>query len=860
MSERIMELNRMVNVSAGGHILYLYDDADEYARNAAAYAVSGAQGGGLTIMIDHREQLGHIRALAAPMLSEEERARIVYVDADEFYASHGSFDYKTVVKHSGELLAPYEGNTGGMRTWAQIAWDSEHSVESELEHFEELSERTVHNAGLLSVCAYRSGSLSAALQIKLLRSHDYVMTDDELSDTDLSGRSAGALFPSLSAQHEQEERHRDAQERSEASARQLERIIANNLDPVALFDEAGRLVKVNEAFERIFGWPAAEFVGRGERQLRDRIGLHGVTDHWLDLPSVKEAAEESGIGIGRARQIEATARTRIGEPLDLLLTSFALGDADKPAGCAIIYRDITDFRNSDRRLRESIERYTSLKKHNHDAVFSIDREGRVINTNPAAQSLTGLKTEDMIGRLFAEWMSEGTLEDILREAAIGEETIHPSIRIRSADGSESEVLTSTAPIIVGGEHVGCYILAKDITEHKRLLIEKQTAEEMNQAKSEFLAVMSHEIRTPMNGVIALTQLLLETDGLNDEQREYVEVIRRSGDSLLGIVNDILDFSKIEAGKTELQNEPMNLREDVARSFDILLADARDKQLELGLSVAPRVPEIVVADPNKLRRILINLVGNAIKYTEKGGVFVSVDSERSEREGHLRLVFRIRDTGVGIPQEQTQYLFDPFYQLDNFMTRKSEGSGLGLAITKRLIELMDGEIGVRSKPGEGSVFHFTIEATLPDFDQRPADDLSSLPLPAKQPVALRVLVAEDNRVNQLVMERLLGRLGYESDLARDGQEAVEAVARRRYDVILMDVRMPRMDGFEAVRRIREQPPAWGSPYIVAVTANAMQGDRQRCLDAGMDEYMNKPIDAKRLAELLHEAERHIRQSE
>ncbi|NGZ75685.1 PAS domain S-box protein [Saccharibacillus alkalitolerans] len=858
MSERIMELNKMVDVSAGGHILYLYDDEDAYADNAAAYLISGVRAGDLAILMDSGERTERIRARVSAHLDENQREQVVYVDAEKFYAVHESFHYKVVIEHFAELLQPYGDRTTGIRTWAHVLWKAEDGVESQLEKFEEFADRSVHGYRLLSVCAYRGGSVSASLQVKMLRSHDYVMTDEELSSTDLSGRSAATVFPSLSEQQMRDERNRDTRHRLEEVSRQLEKVIANNLDPVALFDEERRLLKVNAAFERMFGWSSEELAGQSEQRLRERIALRETSGGSEERPGPEVLPNPET----PARKSEsATVRTRSGRSVDLLLTGFALGDAGQPGGYAVIYRDVTDFRSSERRLQESVERYTSLKKHNHDAVFSIDGEGRVINTNPAAQRLTGLTTEEMIGRRFVDWMASGSLRDIVQEnAAQGEDAMRPTVRIRHADGGEFEVLTSTAPIIVGGENVGCYILAKDITEHKRLLIEKQVAEERDRAKSEFLAVMSHEIRTPMNGVITLTQLLLETEGLNDQQREYVEVIRRSGDALLNIVNDILDFSKIEAGKADLQPEPMNLREDVARSFDILLADSRAKGLELGLSVAPRVPDIVLADPNKLRQILVNLIGNAIKYTEKGGVFVSVDTEEEAPEGKARLVFRIRDTGVGIPEEQREHLFEPFYQLDNFMTRKSEGTGLGLAITKKLIELMGGEIGVSSKPGEGSVFRFAIEAQLPDFGDSAADRGESPLFPnEEESFSLRILVAEDNKVNQLVMERLLGRLGYTADMAPDGVEALEAASNRHYDMILMDIRMPRMDGFETSRRIRESPQTYGTPYIVAVTANAMTGDRERCLAAGMDEYMNKPVDVKRLANLLQEAEEGIRHS-
>ncbi|GGN91221.1 ATP-binding protein [Saccharibacillus kuerlensis] len=890
MSEHIMELNQLVSVSAGGHILYLYDNADVYVDNVSAYLISGVQSGDLVILIERSEWIEQIRSHALQTLSKEEIERIVYVEAEQFYSVHESFQYEKIVEHFEALTEPYRNCSHRIRTWAHVTWKSEEGVEKELEKFKELASRTVEDFRMLSVCAYEGRSISASLQIKMLRVYDYVMTDDQISSTGLTGQSRGAVFPSLSEQRKMDEWSSNLRLELEAAARHLESIIANQLDPVVLFDEEGRVVRLNAAFERVFGWLTDELVGIGEEELKVRIGLNDVQGHPVSQYEQIPTPDSGKLGES-IKSFEAAARTRGGDPLDLLLTGFALGNEDRPAGYAVIYRDITDFRNSERRLQESVERYTSLKKHNHDAVFSIDRDWRVINTNPAAQNLTGLTTDKMIGRRFTDWVAEGDMQDIVSTANGEEESASSSLLIRHIDGREVEVLTSTAPIMIGGENVGCYILAKDITEHKRLLIEKQAAEERNRAKSEFLAVMSHEIRTPMNGVITLTQLLLETEGLSDEQREYVEVIQRSGNSLLDIINDILDFSKIEAGKVELQVEPMNLREDVARSFDILLADSRSKKLELGLSVAPHVPDIVIADSNKLRQILVNLVGNAIKYTEKGGVFVSITSEDGASEGHIRLAFRIQDTGLGIPEEQTAHLFDPFYQLDNFMTRKSQGSGLGLAITKKLIELMNGTIQVESKPGKGSVFRFLIEVQLPEFTkkngekeeytQRPIEipvlppvlptietsGLSTIETPATSgtlvtpstpiSVPLRILIAEDNKVNQLVMERLLRKLGYIGDLAEDGLEALKVAAESRYDVILMDVRMPKMDGFEATRRIREQPQTYGHPYIIAVTANAMRGDRERCLEAGMDEYMNKPIDVKRLEKLLSNTEKCIR---
>ncbi|MDO3410879.1 PAS domain S-box protein [Saccharibacillus sp. CPCC 101409] len=849
MNERIIKLNRTIDMSSGGHILYLYDDPEVYEENAAAYLISGARAGEIPILIESSERAGRIRGKIARELNAEQRAGVVYIDARHFYDNDSSIRGDRAAEHGAKLLEPFAAAKSAVRIWAH-ALREDAAAGREPVFFEQPIDRGAEQFRLLSVCAYEAGSIPASRQVRLMRTHDYTMTDLEFAVSAVaeSGREAGAASPA--GRREKEERGRAEGMERQTTAVQLETLITNNLDPVCLFNEEKRLVQANAAVEEIFGWPQRELLGCSQHELFERLGFeYGVETEAFGV----RTAEGS-------RRFYASAKARNGAPLDLLLSAFPLGDAQSPAGYAVICRDVTEFRSSERRLQESVERYTSLKRHNHDAVFSIDSEGRVINTNPTAQKLTGLTIAEMIGRRFQDWLAAGTLDGIVRSPETDGTDFSNTVRVRRADGSESEVLTSTAPIIVGGRQVGCYILAKDITEHKRLLIEKEAAERMNRTKSEFLAVMSHEIRTPMNGVIALTQLLLETTELTEEQRQYVEVIRRSGDSLLRIINDILDFSKIEAGKAELQPEPMNLREDVSHSFDILLAETKAKGLELGLSVSPRVPEIVVADPHKLKQILINLVANAVKYTDEGGVFVAVDAEDAPASpDRIRLLFRIRDTGRGIPQERAEQLFDPFYQLDNFIANRPEGTGLGLAITKRLIELMNGRIEVRSEPGTGSLFRFSIEAERSSIDLMPKREETSAFADSPGKRTLRILVAEDNKVNQMVMERLLDKLGYKADLAADGQEAVKAAYGSGYDIILMDVKMPRMDGIAATQTLRRQPPGHGRPYIIAVTANAMQEDRQRCLEAGMDEYMNKPVDVKRLSELLLEAEKAIRHS-
>jgi len=500
----------------------------------------------------------------------------------------------------------------------------------------------------------------------------------------------------------------------------------------------------------------------------------------------------------------------------------------------------------------------------------LDRDLRYRFANAHYRTQWGIDPKDMLGKTVSEVFGPAAapwLED-LNDALAGRR-LHYERDFHGPDGVDHFLVDLVPDMAAGGQVSGFYLTAMNITDRKN---SEQRAEAASRAKSEFVANMSHEIRTPMNAVLGVAYLL-ENTPLSREQKEYVHMIRSSGQVLLGILNDVLDFSKIEAGRMELAPQPFLLREVLDSLSNVMTLPATARGISLAIGAEDNVPAVLVGDAMRLQQILLNLVGNAVKFTERGGVSVRVALDEEEAGDGLRLRFAVRDTGIGMDLEQQSRLFSAFNQADASTTRRFGGTGLGLAICRRLAELMGGDISVRSTPGAGSEFVATLPFGVAEADapvehpalqtvaaqgwmmpetpalQEPPAATASEQQDAPRLQGLRLLLVEDHPLNQLVARGMLEHAGASVEVAENGQLAVDRLRDHAadYDIVLMDVQMPVMDGYEATRQIRH---TLGLKLpVLAMTAGVMQSEKDQCIDAGMDDFIAKPVDVEQMLDTI-----------
>lgn len=810
-------------------------------------------------------------------------------------------------------------------------------------------------------------------------------------------------------------RHKKAEEELRVSRERLDQLAEHSGEVIWEFDTQGLITYASRASKSLFGFDDDEIVGKyhfydfhpeeGREDYRRRAFL--LLKHMLPF-----------------RNINTRIVGRNGQVFDVLASGVPMFNSDGTLkGYRGSNRDITELRRTEEGLRESEELFRTISMSAHDAIIKLDNEGNISYWNRAAEEIFQYREDEAVGRNLHTLLAPAKFHSahfkafrVFRKtgqgAAIGKTLELAAIR---KNGEEFPIELSLSAVQVRGRWEGIGIL-RDITERKKveeelrrsnLLLEEAVAKAhqlalqadmANKAKSEFLANMSHEIRTPMNGILGMTELLLNTS-LGDDQRRYTEIVRSSGETLLDLINDILDFSKIEAGRLELEIIDFDLQSMLDNLCSTLAIKAQEKGLEFICAEGPEVPAILQGDPGRLRQILTNLVGNAIKFTRSGEVTIRVTVEE-ETDDEALLRFSVHDTGIGIPREKFAILFDKFSQVDASTTRQYGGTGLGLAISKQLSTLMGGEIGVNSEKGKGSEFWFTarlkksctgenlrapllssmqgvhvlivddnatnrevlriqvaswgmipseaadgptalqmlyqaidtdrvyrlalIDMQMPDMDGeelgrtirsdrrldatglvlmtsmgkrgdaqrvenagfsaylskpvRPSElraCLATVLMHRKEPIELQpivtrhslrdiyrhytqdqekkasILIVEDNIINQKVAQEIITRFGLKSDIVSNGAEAVKALASVPYDLVLMDIQMPVMDGIEASRAIRSPDSGVMNSQIpiIAMTAYALEGDREKCLEAGMNDYLSKPVNPQAMAKAL-----------
>ncbi len=708
----------------------------------------------------------------------------------------------------------------------------------------------------------------------------------------VGGKLTGALvsFHDISLRQEAENNLRMAYDRLSETLSELEfqKYALDQHAIVSMADPDGKIIYANNKFSELSQYSAEESIGQDHRFLNS--GYHSY-EYFMEM--------WKAIGCGKIWHGEVKNRRKDGIHywVDSTIVPF-MNDQGHPVRYISISTDITARKEIEQKLQEQGEFYEYISETLGEGLYVQDINGRCTYMNSEAERLLGWTRAELISKPVNEILYKQTTDGHL---LLGQD-FHPTLGTKNKvgshyddqyfvrkDGTVFPVEFSSQTIMRGGVVDSVVVAFQDITERKKneekLRQAKNVAEQANKVKGQFLANMSHEIRTPMNGIIGMTELALGTE-LNHEQRECLSLVKSSASELMHIINDILDFSKIESGKMNIEIVEFSLEQLLCDTIKSFAVRAHQKNLTLLLDVASAVPHRMLGDPGRLRQVIVNLVGNAIKFTEYGEIEVAVQRLDNVREKHANLRFNVRDTGIGIPRDKFKTIFKSFSQADSTTTRKYGGTGLGLTISTQLIRLMGGKIGLESKLGKGSSFHFILnlpiiaDNALPQNQHaaqfrelgisgsmmKPVSEsnlqeaiTAALVEPPQQLESLimrhslrdtrrklNFLLAEDNAVNQKLAVFLLEKSGHKVTVANNGIEALLHWHNGQFDAIFMDVDMPEMNGYEATRRIRKEEQASGAHTpIVAMTAHAMQSMRGECLLHGMDGYLSKPIDTEAL---------------
>jgi two-component system sensor histidine kinase/response regulator len=611
-----------------------------------------------------------------------------------------------------------------------------------------------------------------------------------------------------------------------------EALISSLNDGIVSLDRHNNIVEWNRGAEIIFGYTKEEALGKNVDKL---VGKRRFSE-------AKEITNGTFIE-GKRFNIPDTVRFRKdGSPVEVSISSSPIIRLGKIIGAVAIYKDISDWKEKERQIQNLKEFNENIVNSLAEGILIEDEKGTIVFVNPALEKMLDCTSDELVGQSWEKIVPEEERDKIADKTSSRQlkTTEKYEARILIKNGSTVPVLISAQTLFENGQFKGVLTAFTDITE---LVETRREAHAANRAKSEFLANMSHEIRTPMNGIIGMTELALGTD-LTDEQRVYLEAVKESADSLITIINEILDFSKIEASKIEIANIEFNIHQALGDMVSALAVQAHKKGLELAYEASPEIPHRVVGDPVRLRQVLLNLISNAVKFTEKGEVVITLTA-KDQTEDDAVFLFTVKDTGIGIPKDKQKQIFESFSQADGTITREYGGTGLGLTISSRLVGLMGGEIGVESQPGQGSQFFFSVRLGL---QKGPEPRL--IPVEAENLAGLRILVVDDNLTNRTILDNMLKNWRMQPTCLAKGKEALPYLQEAHREgqfisLVILDSQMPEMDGFSLAAEIK-QMPSLPQPKIIMLTSAGVRGDAARCRSLGISAYLTKPV---RQSELL-----------